>query len=289
MKDASNQEISASRRKLQNPYAHLDGDGGYSGIKRAYTESFTLISAEEVRGEPFRERRDARRAYSDKDIEAIARRLQNAMWRRRRALAPEQVPPEPLSILKPEYALRALGYRFVASNPLGEFREGGVSIDVAGLFDGDSHTVSVSPQFDPLVRNFTAAHELGHAILHGQSGLHRDRPLDGSTAAIQRDPTEVEADKFAAFFLMPQTLVETAFERRFATNRFTLTDDNAFGLDPAGVNELAERKIPLRQLSKTLASANRFHAQHFESLASEFGVSVGAMAIRLEELGLVLE
>ena len=74
--------------------------------------------------------------------------------------------------------------------------------------------VQVSKQFPQETQNFTAAHELGHAILHKQTVLHRDRPLDGSSNT-PRIREEMQADKFATFFLMPSKLVEDIFFEMF--------------------------------------------------------------------------
>lgn len=55
-------------------------------------------------------------------------------------------------------------------------------------------------EYNPLPRRrFTAAHELGHAILHG-GRIHVDEKID---AANIDDPQEREANQFAAELLMP--------------------------------------------------------------------------------------
>jgi len=50
---------------------------------------------------------------------------------------------------------------------------------------------------------------------------------------------------------------------------------------------LCKKSADMRQLSRMLASAEQFNGRHFVSLANQFKVSTGAMAIRLEELELV--
>lgn len=52
-------------------------------------------------------------------------------------------------------------------------------------------------------QRFTAAHELGHVLLHESGQLHRD-----DTYAKDRDPREVEANEFAAHLLMPLWILE---------------------------------------------------------------------------------
>ena len=61
---------------------------------------------------------------------------------------------------------------------------------------------------NPLVRQrFSAAHELGHAVLHrGQLGRYRaDAVIEDSLDA--KDPVEREANAFAAELLMPEEVV----------------------------------------------------------------------------------
>jgi Zn-dependent peptidase ImmA (M78 family) len=115
--------------------------------------------------------------------------------------------------------------------------------------------------------------------------VHRDRPADGPQQ--RRDPLEREADRFATFFLMPGRLVLIRFKATFAQDRFSLTNETAFALGGLSLDE-ARRKYPLkRSLSRALASADRFNGSSVTPLAAQFKVSVEAMAIRLEELGLL--
>ena len=61
-------------------------------------------------------------------------------------------------------------------------------------------------------RNFTCAHELGHHVLgHGQQfdELSVRRKQDR-----KKDLTELCADAFASYFLMPKTLLDSALKRR---------------------------------------------------------------------------
>jgi Zn-dependent peptidase ImmA (M78 family) len=61
-------------------------------------------------------------------------------------------------------------------------------------------------------QRFTAAHELGHALLHKGTEVHHDAGFrlnlrsDRSSKGI--DPEEVEANHFAACILMPRAFVE---------------------------------------------------------------------------------
>src|SRR5690606_12973704 len=128
-------------------------------------------------------------------------------------------------------------------------------------------------------QRFTAAHELGHCLLHAGITLHRDRPLDGSRRSSSRDIREQEADWFSAFFLMPRKPIQQLFHKMFRTDEFVLNDNTAFALRPGQTTQLRAECQDLRSLSRILASAEQYDGVHFNSLASIFGVSVEAMAI----------
>jgi len=270
--------ISKSRALLQNPYAHLSGSGEYEAILPVIEQP--LIDAAQVmngyrRGRPFAKR----------DLELIVRTLHRLMWmHREKLLGTAHV--DPAEIVDPALALKALGYRVVEHETLGEHAAGKDTYEVAGLMDRDHGEVHISRHFDLWSRNFTAAHELGHALLHAGSGLHRDRAPDGS-AARSRDPQEREADQFAGYFLLPEKLVRAAFLNRFLAAPFELTEATAFALASEPLAQLRRQCRSERDLSRRLASTHYYNSRHFRSLDEKFGVSVEVMAIRLEELGLV--
>lgn len=75
----------------------------------------------------------------------------------------------------------------------------------AGLIGVNSH--------HPRVRQrFTIAHELGHFFLSDHEGLHVDHKFEfklrDETSAEGTDPEEVEANSFAARFLMPTKMLK---------------------------------------------------------------------------------
>lgn len=73
--------------------------------------------------------------------------------------------------------------------------------------------ILVTTQRDLHMQRFTAAHELGHFVLeHPEDSLDREVRMPGHTQG--RDPREIEADAFAAEFLMPKWLVRSMAERR---------------------------------------------------------------------------
>jgi Zn-dependent peptidase ImmA (M78 family) len=253
-------EISASRKILEDPYAHLDGEGGYSAELRDVKEETPQKQA----------------LLSDQSIEHYARRLQQQLWR-------SSGHDNPIDVLDPIEGLRLVGYECYVEDGLGL---SGDRIEVAGLIDQTRKIVRISSQFPLNVRLFTAAHELGHAVLHASHhGVHRDRPLDGASKA--RDQKELQADKFAAYFLMPAKLVRARFQLAFGTNRFTLNEASASSLAGFVRADGRRRLGSLRDVARALAACDRYNGRSFESLAAQFRVSIEAMAIRLEELDLL--
>lgn len=281
---ASRSEIAASRRKLQDPYAHLDEVGGFSAAW-AIPTGFPVIE-KHIAGRYaslVRNKRKGRR-YAYADIEAKATELQRMMWQDRDAIWADGSPSNPIDMLDPAVAFQLVGFDFGISESLGQYFVENRQVEVAGLIDDSSMEVRISRKFPIDVRNFTAAHELGHALLHDARGLHRDRPLDGSS--MPQDQIETEANKFASYFLMPAKLVGQTFARLFCTDRFILDEDTRFALSRGGAASLPTLPTP-RDISRALASTENYNGARFSSLASQFRVSNEAMAIRIEELGLV--
>jgi Zn-dependent peptidase ImmA (M78 family) len=290
MNSPSSDTISASRRKLQDPYAHLDADGNFDALAATSRPQLHVthgLSEELVRkyiaqeaATPIKSR------YSIVEIEYRARSLQISLWKDRDKIWPVATSSNPINVLDPVVALRLLGYDCELDETLGQYSSDGSQVEIAGTLDKQARKVRLSRRFNTAVRSFTAAHELGHAVLHNiGTSLHRDRPLDGSTHS--RASMEFEADKFASFFLMPAKQVQASFERIFLTDQFTLNEATAFALGQGDYQTLSNKCKTLRQLSRLLASAVHYNGQHFMSLANQFLVSDEAMAIRLEELGLV--
>jgi hypothetical protein len=223
--------------------------------------------------------------YSQLEIERRAIKLQKSIWKYRKQIWPDATPSNPVDILDPTIALKLIGYNSNLDETLGRFYSDGKLFEVAGTIDKSSKQIHISRQFPQHVRRFTAAHELGHALLHETSGLHRDRPLDGAT--ISRNDIEFEADKFAAFYLMPRKLVQIAFKQIFLTDKFILTEATAVALNLGSYESLLKKFKTIRQLSRALASAEYYNGLPFNSLAKQFRVTNETMAIRLEELELL--
>lgn len=278
LKEASSEEIARSRLLLQNPHAYLDESGGFSALSNHSNEQVSAFtSTQQGIAKEY--------LHSYVEIEQHARSLHKRIWQNRNKIWPNAVPSNPIDMLDPVTALIFIGYDCDLDKALGQFYSDGKLLEVAGTIDKSSAKVRISGQFNDNIQNFTAAHELGHALLHQASGLHRDRPLDGTT--ISRDTVEREADKFATLFLMPRKLVEAIFEKFFLTNKFFLNEETAFALGLSDFMKIKEKVKSHRQLSRILASTEYYNGLHFISLAKQFRVSNEAMAIRLEELDLL--
>lgn len=234
--------------------------------------------------------RDPRRTdskYSEADIEAIARNVQNELWVGQEHLWPDGKARSPLEVLDPPSAFRALGYEFDTPPFLGQILDGGSVTEVAGYINKPERYAAVSRQFPPVVQRFTAAHELGHAVLHRADEQFRDRGLDGSLLRGPRPQVEYEADKFAAYFLMPESSMREAFVGYFGTDRLVVSDDTAFALGAQDSVLLLKECPTTRELSLRLARAAVYAGNHMKPLANLFGVSYEAMAIRIEELRMI--
>ncbi len=270
--------VEQERRGLENPYALIES------LNRANQSVARFDGISSVRrSKDISDRFPKQRKYTEREVERIVRDVHLAIWHDRRALFAGRA-VDPLEILDPCAAFQYFGYDFDLSDSLGQFADPAGLQEVAGIVDQQQRKVRVSSQFSLPIRNFTAAHELGHAVLHETVGLHRDRPLSGSS--VRKDQQEYEADKFASYFLMPGKIVCSKFEAMFGRKPFELNELTRFALGAAAEGH---RKWPrtTRELSRHLASTTRFNGQGIVSLAEQFQVSVEAMAIRIEELDLV--
>lgn len=222
--------------------------------------------------------------HSLASIEQAATDLLRELWRNREQLGlPADV--DPITILNPEYAARWLGYNYEVVSSLGHMTPDGRQIIVAGLIDRSKRRIAIATDVGPRAALFTAAHEIGHLVLHpNQASLHRDRPISGPRA--YRNRTEYEADKFATFHLMPRKLLTSEFAWRFM-GPFQLNEETAYALLGKPYHA-ASRELPARRdVARKLAGAFQYNGRTFTSLVEYFGVSIEAMAIRLEELELV--
>lgn len=275
------EQISKNRNLLEDPYAYLDENGGFDAIhNQSIGEHISFVlSAEQIRAiKPKRKKQQ----LSNDEIEKVVIKLQRILWKQFKGSL-----DNPIKLLDPSITFKAIGYDYHVENTLGQFSSQGKSFEVAGIINNALYQVQISRQFPYEVQKFTSAHELGHAILHEHEarGLHRDRPLDGSENNTKRDSIEYQADKFAVYFLMPSKLLIKIFREHFLTECFVLNDDTIFALGSTTAAKIENYKS-IRDLSRLLAKIEIYNGVNFNSLSRQFGVSVEAMAIRLEELKL---
>ncbi len=219
-------------------------------------------------------------------IEKEVRRLQFEIYGQRDIRYPLGVPGIP-TLFDPLNVAEHCGLFFEARDRLDTDYAGGG--EAAGVWQRSRSTILVSRRFPYDVQRFTGAHEIGHYVLHpwiGDRTLHREMPFDAPRA--NRPAIEREADYFAACLLMPRKAVISEFDARFRTKHpLVLTEVIAWHLK---LDEHVLFSEPSGSLlfAKAVARAQRFDRRQFSSLAEFFGVSAAAMAIRLEELELVM-
>lgn len=268
------EQVRADRARLQNPYAHIDYLVDELPPRAALIDRGHLLGGK--KGQHF----------SNSEIELVVRRLHRMIWVNRKEIWPERSVVDPKEAIEPSIALAALGYSAEAVDSLGQYSDLSGTFEVAGLLDTAESKIFVSRRYSLDVRRFTMAHELGHAVLHNRSGLHRERAMEGATGNL-RESIEVEADKFAAIFLMPEKLVCAEFAKRFYVQPFSLTEESAFALISKSAHEAVRLIRTVRSLALLLARTQSYNGVSFYSLSEHFCVSETAMAIRIEELGLV--
>lgn len=221
------------------------------------------------------------------DIESRARKLQMQIWEQRHVIWPDRE-AKPLEMLDPAIAAFILGVKYEIHEELRLLGQSN-QYEIAGIFDRQSEKIAVSRRFSDEIMRFTGAHEIGHFLLHPGHVMHRDRPIKGlASSTYNRASQEVEADYFAACFLMPRKIVKEALESIFLTKApFVFDDHSAFWLNPGNSAALLRPYDGALDRAHALASAQSYGGRHFTSLAKLFRVSPSSMAIRLTELGLI--
>lgn len=219
-------------------------------------------------------------------IERKVRELHREMWLRRHQLWPMGHPP-PIAMLDPAMAARVLGLEYERRDYIElDGSRGGLQSEGLGYLDQQRGLIVVSTHKGREVERFTGGHELGHAHMHpwvGERQPHRDLPF---RSGVPRDRCEQEADYYSACFLMPRKLVEQEFAARFGTRRPLPRDETvAFHLRIRDPREFFSGSQSV--FARQLAIAESFDRNRFISMAQRFVVSPGAMAIRLDEIGLV--
>jgi Zn-dependent peptidase ImmA (M78 family) len=223
----------------------------------------------------------------ESEVDDLARSWQRRLWNERRELWRGSVPNDPIQLLDPGVALVSIGLAVEGVWSLGVQSINGIRAEVAGQIDRGENLVTIAQQYPFEVQRFTLAHELCHALRHPSDEImHRDLPLEKSGS--RRDQQEVEANRFASAFLMPVRSMLSRFEECFRIPQIRMMDEVTYALCNAGVEKVRWRCKDRRGLSLMIAGACSFNGRYFKPLASQFRVSRTAMAIRLEELDLVV-
>jgi len=182
-------------------------------------------------------------------IDDAVRSVQGELWVSRRELWKGLLPTD-LEVLEPCVALKIHGFS-TQTLDLGLMTADGVKASVAGTLNRVDRIVQISSRLTEAEKLFTAAHELGHVLLHPE--------------------------------------VRDYFRQIFLSERFVLNDDTAYALGTKSRDAVMHRCRSLRDLSMMLARTVTFAGRHTRSLVELFRVTPTAMAIRLEELDLVAE
>jgi len=221
---------------------------------------------------------------SDSELEKLARDVQLLLWNYKDIVWRGNPPSNIIGLIKPKKVIRLLKYAYKEVDTLGvtEFNE-----EIGGLINNYREEIIISKMYTPEERSFTSAHELGHAFLHDKIELHRDKPLNNHGSKQRRKKTEIEADKFAAFFLMPEKQVKQIFFQLFGLNKFIINEQTVFALTNSNIRNFRNEVKTKRDLSRKIAKSNFFNFKPFMPLNKIFNVSIEAMAIRLEELNIV--
>jgi Zn-dependent peptidase ImmA (M78 family) len=224
-------------------------------------------------------------------IEKEARRVQFEVWSRRELLWP-MGQPRPEAMFDPRVVAEVLDLHYDVREHIASERGAAGEFEAAGSLNRQTGTLAVSGRFDYAVQRFTAAHEIGHFVLHpwvGDRVAHRDRPIHGYQLS-GRPAVEQEADYFAACLLIPVKPLVSAFEIRFGTRKpLPLNETVAFHLAGGSAHHLFTAPRTSLQFATAVAKAESFDGKRFASLARTFEVSTSAMAIRLREVGLVVD
>ena len=220
--------------------------------------------------------------WSPSQIEYEARMLLVDIERNASSLWPN-TPPARLFMCDPEPACRLLGLSYLPDSHLGSYG----STATAGMLDATNRAVLLSSKQSFESLRFTAAHEIGHWLLHPGKSLFRDRSLT-SHGGRGRPREEQEADLFAACFLVPPKLLRKAFFARFPVREpMTNTGAICWNLSMKSGQYLEELPIGSLEFALAVARTDGFNGQHFKPLHQLFNVSSSTMAIRLQETGLV--
>jgi hypothetical protein len=230
--------------------------------------------------------------YRKEFIRQQARQLLSSYWRyiqqrvSRTIKAEEILPIDPRAL-----ATNILGLTFDDPEEIrSTTNDRGLRIEIAGMVERQDKRITVARRLSPEIWRFTAAHEIGHYLLHRQCSSYRDSPAtDAEIRNERRSPFEKEADRFAAELLMPTRLLRQLFSRMFGDpiNCALMDEDQAFYLTEGKTNAWQIRELAPLDGAELVAECRPMISTDGRSLVEIFGVSSTAMAIQLLDVGLV--
>jgi len=163
---------------------------------------------------------------------------------------------------------------------------------IAGVLDRLERQIQIATKFRHTSQRFTCAHEIAHYILHPGTIYFRDREL--SAPGNHREYFEIEADAFAAEFLMPRNFLDPVFLEMFGAEIDGTIPNPELIFSLQGSKGMQSRWTPeqfasLAPLSRAVAisSAHTYKGRFFTPLTNQFNVSPIAMGIQLLQMGLV--
>jgi hypothetical protein len=163
---------------------------------------------------------------------------------------------------------------------------------IAGVLDRSERRIQIATKFRHTSQRFTCVHEIAHFILHPGTIYFRDREL--SAPGNHREYFEVEADAFAAEFLMPRVFLASVFEEMFG-GPLDGTIPNPELSNAIDVGKAKKHRwtpevfaaLPPLVRASGIATAHTYNGRFFSSLTDQFSVSRKAMGIQLLQMGLV--
>ena len=234
---------------------------------------------DEVRGRLY-----GRLDISHNDLDNIVRDLHLLLWEYKHLIWQKNTPRTPLEVVNSEKVIKLLKYELIKNGAIGTSASGE---EIGGVIDNRIDRIVISSDYPLDVINFTTAHELGHALLHDQLVLHRDKPISEPNERAERPLEEKQADKFAALFLMPDKLVRTMVVKLFGVSQLEFNQEIVSSLNGQSIINFSKKINKRRAFSRLIAKTTMYNYKPFTPLHKIFKVSVEAMAIRLEELNLV--
>jgi Zn-dependent peptidase ImmA (M78 family) len=214
----------------------------------------------------------------------IVRRTQVAIFRES-GVAPDDLKAA-IGILDPRVVADYLGLNYCEVE---EIPSGDWNYRTAGLLDVANKRIYISRAFPLEQQRLTAMHEIVHWFLHRNvvgGMLHRDRPVNHRPKENEVPLFEWEATHVACLALMPEKAVKNYFAEVYDPpfgQPLTLDETAAFRL---GLDIEAARKLSMLDKAILLATASHY-GRPVVPLCKFFKVSRTAMAIRLQELGLI--